>query len=115
MAREYIPKLKYIRPEVWKRITSVINDYHVIKCEFEHSKKSIKNYSKVRFDALRLKVWAFEKAWENSDIETQKIIRLHFWDKKAYREIMLPASESTMKRNVKKFIENVGQTLGELD
>ena len=32
--REYIPKIKYIRPEVWKRITSVIKDYNNLKAEY---------------------------------------------------------------------------------
>ena len=113
MAREYIPKNKFIRPEVWKRITSIIKDYNnLIK---ERDNLQGKKLAKTRIAELDRKIKAFEDVWNNSDRETQKLIRLKFWEGKTYRDMLLPMSESTMKRAVGRFVRALGSKLGEID
>ena len=113
MAREYIPKIKYIRPETWKRITSVIKDYKNLKNEAD--KLVGTNCPKTRAAELSRKIEAFEEVWCSADEETQKLIRLKFWEGKTYRDMWLPMSESTMKRTVGQFVRRLGVKLGEID
>ncbi len=114
MAREYTPK--YIRREVWKRITSVIKDYRQLKAEYTVlSDRTENNYTLTRENELKRKLSAFETAYNSADEETKEIVRQHFWERRIYRDIPLPVSESTMKRYVRKFVLDVGRNLGEID
>lgn len=113
MAREYIPKTKFIRPEVWKRITSVIKDYSELKKEKDNLQG--KRCAKARIAELDRKIKAFDDVWNNTDKEVQKLIRLKFWEGKTYRDMLLPMSESTMKRSVGRFVRSLGVKLGEID
>lgn len=109
MAREYMPK--YIRHEVWKRITSVIRDYNQLKAEYNALTEQSAN---LRKNELQRKLCAFEKAFDAADDETRELIRQRFWKQRVYRDIMVPMSESTMKRYVRKFVLDVGRNLGEI-
>ena len=96
--REYIPKIKYIRPEVWKRITSVIKDYNNLKAEY----------------SLLINNENAEVIKNSFDAEVQELIKQRYWKGRIYRDVMLPLSESTMKRYVRRFVITVGRNLGEL-
>ena len=111
MAREYIPK--YIHREAWKRITSVIKDYNHLKSEYNLLLKC-NNVSIVKKSELERKICVFERAYESADKETREIIRQRYWKGRIYRDIMLPMSESTMKRYVQRFVLDVGKNLGEI-
>ena len=113
MAREYIPK--YIRSEAWKRITSVIRDYNQLKLEYEELQRDPANHSTVRAKELKRKITAFRVVFEKADGETQELIQQRFWNKKTYRDILVPMSESTMKRYIRRFVLEVGQNLGEVE
>nr|DAW14924.1 MAG TPA: Protein of unknown function (DUF722) [Caudoviricetes sp.] len=110
--REYIPKIKYIRPEVWKRITSVIKDYNNLKAEYSllinnENAEVIKN-------EIERKLTAVDNAMNSFDAEVQELIKQRYWKGRIYRDVMLPLSESTMKRYVRRFVITVGRNLGEL-
>lgn len=113
MAREYMPK--YIRHEVWKRITSVIRDYNQLKAEYNALTAHSTNYAEIRENELRRKLCAFEKTFNAADEETKELVRQRFWKQRIYRDIMMPMSESTMKRYVRKFVLEVGRNLGEIE
>lgn len=113
MAREYIPT--YIRREVWKRITSVIRDYKPLKAEYEDLQRKPTNSSTVRMNELKRKITAFERAYEKADREVQELVRQRFWQQRIYRDILMPMSESTMKRYIRKFVLDVGRNLGEVE
>lgn len=112
--REYIPKSKHIRPEVWKRIISVIKDYKQLTAEFS-TICSNTEASLLRRNEVGRKIFAFEYVWSNADEETRQLIQLKFMEGKTYRNMWLPMSESTMKRMVKKFVQELGRQLGEID
>ena len=114
--REYIPKSNYIRPEVYKRIVSVIKDYDTLKIELDGLlKQGKKKYNCLRKKELQRKICAFDKVWENTDDETKKLIQLKFFSGKTYRDMWLPMSEATMRRYVGKFVRELGKELGEID
>ena len=48
------------------------------------------------------------------DAEVQELIKQRYWKGRIYRDVMLPLSESTMKRYVRRFVITVGRNLGEL-
>lgn len=108
MSREYMPK--YIRHEVWKRITSVIRDYKQLKAEYKNQTMSSR-----RLAEIKRKLRAFEETYNAAAPDTRKLIRYRFWDGKLYRDIDLPMSESTMKRRVKGFVIDLGRSLGEIE
>ena len=114
--REYIPKSNYIRPEAYKRITSVIKDYNTLKTELnEFSCSGNKRYNRARKKELSRKITAFEVVWNRADDETKKLIQLKFFKGKTYRDMWLPMSEATMRRYVGRFIRELGRELGEID
>jgi len=114
--REYIPKSKFIRPEVWKRITSVIKDYKQLTAEYkEICSKPRNERNHTRENELGRKIFSFEMVWSNTDEETRQLIELKFMEGKTYRDMWLPMSESTMKRMVGKFVRELGRQLGEID
>jgi hypothetical protein len=114
MARVYIPKINYIRPEVWKRITSVIKDYNELKKEYEQP-QVVSEISLVWALEAERKIKAFESAWKETDEDTQRLVRLRYWENKTYRDMWMPMSESTMKRLVRTYVERLGKMLGEID
>jgi len=114
--REYIPKSKSIRPEVWKRITSVIKDYKQLTAEYKAIRSLNENErNRLRENEVSRKIFAFDYVWSNTDEETRQLIELKFMKGKTYRDMWLPMSESTMKRMVKKFVRELGRQLGEID
>ena len=114
--REYIPKSKSIRPEVWKRITSVIKDYKQLTAEYKAIRSLNENErNRLRENEVSRKIFAFDYVWSNTDEETRQLIELKFMQGKTYRDMWLPMSESTMKRMVKKFVRELGRQLGEID
>lgn len=114
--REYIPKSKFIRPEVWKRITSVIKDYKQLVAEYQElCSKPKKERNTTREKELSRKISSFDVIWSSTDEETRQLIELKFMKGKTYRDMWLPMSESTMKRMVGKFVRELGKQLGEID
>lgn len=120
MWRDYTPKKdKYIKPEEWKRIVSVIKDYQRLKAEYcsltnNASRVCSEEVSDIKLTELKRKIMAFETAYEAADKETKELVGQRFWKKRKYRDVMLPMSESTMKRYVRRFIVEVGKNLGEI-
>lgn len=112
MTKQRIPK--YIRREPWKRITSVIRDYKQLKLEYEELQRDPASHSTVRTKELKRKITAFRVVFEKADGETQELIQQKFWNQKTYRDILVPMSESTMKRYIRRFVLEVGKNLGEI-
>ncbi len=114
MAREYIPKSPYIRTEVWKRITSVIRDYNALRAEYKAFIKDTASDTETHLKELERKISAVDKALNSFDSEVKELVRQRYWKGKTYRDILVPMSESTMKRYVRKFVVEVGRNLGEI-
>lgn len=105
--REYIPR--HIGHGSWQRIISVIRDYKSLKKD-----SCSADITDIKKKELERKISAFEKLWENTDAEIQALIKDRYWSGKTYRDILLPMSESTMKREVRRFIIALGKNLGEI-
>ncbi len=113
MAREYTPK--HIRPEVWKRITSVIRDYNRLKAELGALDEKAADYTGKRKQELVRKTAAFETAFNRADGETRELVIQKFWKRRLYRDISVHMSERNMQRYIKRFVIEVGRNLGEID
>lgn len=106
--RHYIPR--YIPSEPWKRITSVIRDYANMVDELA----SGADCSDAHRLELQRKVAAFEVVWSRTDDTTRQIVKMKFVERKTYRDMWLPMSESSMKRLIREFIQDLGHELGEI-
>ena len=63
---------------------------------------------------IERKLTAVDNAMNSFDTEVQELIKQRYWKGRIYRDVMLPLSESTMKRYVRRFVITVGRNLGEL-
>lgn len=114
--RNYIPKTKRIPRGAYLRITSVIYDYNTLKKELdEFQQQGNKKYNPTRENELKRKINAFERVWERTDEERQKIIRLKFFIGKTYRDMQLPMDDRTAQRYVGDFLRDLGRELGEIN
>lgn len=110
--REYVPKIPYIRGEVWKRSVSVIKDYEALKQEYDKAKV----WEDTRYtNMLRHKIEAVEAALNELNNDERTLMSERFRKHKTYRDIALPMSVSTMKRYVRRFVIEVGRNLGEIE
>jgi len=106
---------KHIRPEVWKRITSVIRDYNCLKAELGAFEGESSDYTDKKKQELVRKTAAFETAFNCADNETRDLVIQKFWKRRLYRDISVHMSERNMQRYIKQFVIEVGRNLGEID